>query len=623
MYISISVDDVLNDSNMDRAMFSLNSKHDSCGIDGVKLSELPQFLRNNKDRIYEEIRTGAYTPGLVESREILMKGGKKRRIATMNSIDRLVARAIVQVLAEALEPYFSEHSYAYRKGMGAADAASAAAKYIEQGYFWVSELDIRHFFDSIPYAPLLDVLEKSVSGTEIIRIIRKFILCQVVEDGVIQTMQRGLIQGLPLSPVLSNLYLNDLDQYLLGERIPFYRYGDDINTYADTYEEAFSQRKKVTLFLEGKGLFVNEEKGGVYLGKNRSCLGFQFEEKQGRVFLHKIIKNKSDSYQSWKRSSIRKIDQNYHIVNDGILTRKDFTILFENDEGKRYLPAEAIDSLNIYSNVSFSGSFFEYVGRLGVIVSLFNPSGEKIGSFIPNTPKKNYQIEANQISLIQNPDEHLKAAKKYQNANLFNLRAILRYYERRNHNPALQAVISQITGLLGRVNEAKTINMLMMYEAQARQAYYQCFNDILQVEGFHYKNRTRRPPRDAINALISFGNTLLYQRFAWLLYQSQLDIRFGILHNSRHRAESLNLDLADLFKPVLVDRTIFTVINRRMIKAETDFQDVENEGVYLNKKGKRIFLNEFENKLQQKVKGRNGKKSYDDLMQEEVRKLDR
>lgn len=141
-------------------------------------------------------------------------------------------------------------------------------------------------------------------------------------------------------------------------------------------------------------------------------------------------------------------------------------------------------------------------------------------------------------------------------------------------------------------------------------------------EKFEFVRRTRRPPQDPLNAIISLGNTLLYTRFANEIYQSRLDIRFGILHSSVRRQESLNLDLADLFKPMLVDRTIFTLVNRSMINEISDFEELETGGVYMNYLGKQIFIREFENKLSQIVTIKNTKVSYGNLIHKEVKKVE-
>lgn len=170
------------------------------------------------------------------------------------------------------------------------------------------------------------------------------------------------------------------------------------------------------------------------------------------------------------------------------------------------------------------------------------------------------------------------------------------------------------------MNESKSISELMLIEARARQNYYQSFNVIMDNPDFVFEKRTRRPPQDPINAMISFGNTLLYQRIANEINRTSLDIRIGIVHAAGSRPESLNLDLADLFKPILVDRTIFTLVNRNELD-RSDFIEVEDDGIYLSKSGKKTFIKEFENKIFQKVNIDGESRTYDYIIKREIQNL--
>ena len=158
-------------------------------------------------------------------------------------------------------------------------------------------------------------------------------------------------------------------------------------------------------------------------------------------------------------------------------------------------------------------------------------------------------------------------------------------------------------------------------EARCRQRYYEVFNEIIHVPGFEFTRRTRRPPRDPLNAMISFGNTVLYNRIAMEVYKSSLDIRVGIVHSTNQRSETLNLDIADLFKPILVDRTIFTLINRRVINIDRDFIRGDDGSVFFSNIGKRIYLGEFNRKLYQKITEQGKTITYDTKIKQEIRKL--
>ena len=441
------------------------------------------------------------------------------------------------------------------------------------------------------------------------------------DDGDIHYINQGLLQGSPLSPILSNLYLTDFDKQMEVKYRYYCRYGDDVRVYTSTIQGAEQAKKVIEGCLIEEGLRINQQKSGVYTAINRPCLGYDFYEKGGHVYAQKIISTRKEVYSKWKQDSVRKLDQHYHIVNDGILTKRDFTILFENEEGRYFLPIETMDSLSIYSSVTFSSSFFRFASNEHLFVDIIDQSGGRLGTFVPDRMKGDYKVEMAQIKLLNDEKRHLKLARKIQNANIFNLRANLRYYDRRKHSPILKEAIDSLTDILKKVKQVSTVDNILMYEAQARQKYYACFNDILNNKDFRFTKRTRRPPADPLNAMLSFGNTLLYTRFANEIYRSSLDIRFGILHNSAKRAESLNLDLADLFKPILIDRTIFTLVNRNMLGITTDFCAMDGGGVYLSENGKRVFIKELERKIYQKVKSGDESKTYEQLMRDEVRNL--
>ena len=618
----VTVDDIVATDNINTALEHLESKHNSCGLDGVKLSDLREYWEANKEAVILALEEGKYIPGIVSMTEILKSNGKRRTIAKLNSVDRLILRAITQVLSPIIENELPSACYSYRQGKSALDAASQVAKYMDDGFIWVCEIDVKNYFDNIRHDIMLNQLKSlNILDDTIYLLVEKYIHCRIEKYGEESVVDVGLVQGSPLSPLLSNYYLSEVDNWIAAENLHHVRFGDDINIYFETIEDAYKYQDIIKQWLKEFGLQINTKKGGIFRGENRTYLGYEFIKTGSRLVVKKASASKKQIYNRWHSGAIEKIDNVYHIINSGILTRKDFTMLFENDEGKYYLPIETISSLNVYSDITFSSGFFDFISQRGVSVIFVNSKGERIGSFIPTSPRGSYKTELLQVEYRVNEAKQLPIAKKYQNANIFNLRAILRYYERRDGAEEISNTIGLLTDTLVKTNEAKDINALLMLEAQARQKYYHCFNYIINNDDFVFTTRSKRPPKDAINAMISFGNTILYQRFAALIYQSSLDIRFGILHNSYYRNESLNLDLADLFKPVLVDRTIFTLINKKMITID-DFQEVDNNGVYLNKRGKRVFIKELEQKLHQVVKINQVPKTYEQLMKDEVRNVE-
>lgn len=482
---------------------------------------------------------------------------------------------------------------------------------------------MQDFFDNIRHDILLEKVWEEIEDPQIQELLLTYLKCTVMDDHIYYQKEKGIVQGGPLSPLLSNIYMNDLDHYMEEHAYLFCRFGDDLNIYCQSYEQAFEQYQGVKRHIEEcEMLALNMHKTGVYKALNRKYLGYRFEEKSGEIIAKKERKSYRTVYRDWYTTGIERVDKNYHLINEGIITKRDYTLLFEGKNGKRYIPVETTDSLYIYSNVIFSGSFFEFVNSKGLNVSMIDRYGEKVGSFVPQNNRRNIKTELKQLKLYENEKERLALAKKLEIASVSNLRANLRYYERRKPSDKLQETVEYISGTIQQLNEAKDITRLMTLEAQVRQKYYHCFNVILEDKDFRFEKRTRRPPEDPLNAMISFGNTLLYQRIANEINRTSLDIRIGIVHAAGSRPESLNLDLADIFKPIIVDRTIFTLVNRKMLDM-ADFVEVENNGIYLSGKGKKIFIREFERKLYQKIQMGNMERTYDFVIKNEIQCLKR
>lgn len=617
----IVIEDVLSEENLLEAMESFEGKRDSCGTDGVKLSALGEYWEANGEKIKKAILEGKYRMGLVQQHEIMNAKGKKRTISLMNTVDRFIYRALMQEMAKEWAPKFSEHSYAYQEHKGIKNAVEKAAEYMEDGYEWCVEIDIQHFFDNIDHSILLEKVRGVINDEQVTELIIAYSNCTVVDDHMYYRREKGILQGGPLSPLLSNIYMDELDHYMESKDYKFCRFGDDINIYCQSYEEAFEQSKDVREHLtEKEELPLNTEKTGIYKALNRKYLGYRFEKKDEKVIVKRENKAYRTVYRDWYTTGIQRIDRNYHLINEGILTKRDFSLLFEGKNGKKYIPVETTDSLYIYSNVIFSGKFFEFVNEKGLNVNMINRYGEKIGGFVPQNSRRNIKTELKQLRLYDDEKQRLELARKLELASVSNLRANLRYYKRRKEDEKLGTAVDGLSKLIQQLNEAKSVTQLMTVEAQARQKYYHCFNWILDDPDFIFEKRTRRPPEDPLNAMISFGNTLLYQRIANEINRTALDIRIGIVHAAGKRPESLNLDLADLFKPILVDRTIFTLVNRKMLSAE-DFVEVEKNGIYLSKSGKKQFIKEFEQKLYQKLQIDGMERTYDYLIKREIQRL--
>ena len=437
-------------------------------------------------------------------------------------------------------------------------------------------------------------------------------------------MTKGLIQGSPISPILSNLYLREFDKLLSDRNLLFCRYGDDINVFCRT-EEAAEEAYQIVINIlkELHGLDINQEKSGVFYGPQQAYLGYVFQQTADGKTLEavRVKKKAAKSVNTWDRSCLQIVDRQYHIINEGILSRKDFNILFENEEGKRYIPVETAQALNVQSEVIFSGSFLEFAAKRRLSINLFDKYGNPVGHLESARNGWRSKTMLKQAAIYLDEGRRLQIVKSLEMAAMHNLRANLRYYQKKRKSEVFQDTIEKFGSTISEMNEARDIDRLLMLEARARQMYYAMFNEIIEDKRFAFSIRTRRPPKDPINTLISFGNTYLYNRFATEIAKTSLDVRIGFIHAAGRRDQTLNLDLAELFKPIIVDRAIFTLVNKHMLNVNTCFEAVAEEGVYLNQEGKRIFLRELDNKVYSKQTEGNLSVTYEARIREEVQKI--
>ena len=287
--------------------------------------------------------------------------------------------------------------------------------------------------------------------------------------------------------------------------------------------------------------------------------------------------------------------QPIYIFSNGKLERHQNTLAFEDSEGrKRYAPIESISELYIFGELDFNKRFLEFLTQNEVLLHCFNRYGYYVGSFYPREYYNSGWLILKQAEHYLDQGKRMELARRFVSRAIGNMKRVLEYYLRRG-TEELQPILEQLELTRSTLGQQNTPEALMASEGNARQIYYEAFDIILKQEEFSFAKRTRRPPQNRLNTLISFGNSLLYVVALSEIYRTHLDPRIGFLHTTNFRRFSLNLDVAEVFKPILVDRLIFSLVNRGQLKAEHFSEGAE--GIFLTEAGRRIFIQEWEDKL--------------------------
>ena len=308
-----------------------------------------------------------------------------------------------------------------------------------------------------------------------------------------------------------------------------------------------------------------------------------------------------------------------YIFNDGQLKRKDNTLLFIKENEKKVIPINAISEIHIFGEIDLNKRVLEFLTKNKVPVFFYNHYGYYIGSFYPREYLNSGLIILKQAEFYIKHEERMFLAKSFVSGAAANILKNLSYYKK-SKEEYIKPYIEEILEKSKEIDSKEDIPSLMALEGEIRKKYYEAFNVVLNIGDFYFDKRTKRPPENPLNALISFGNSLIYTTILSQIYRTHLDPRIGYLHETNQRSFSLNLDLAEIFKPIIVDRVIFSLTNKNQIQLKHFEEDIDY--TYLNEKGKQIFIKAYEEKLATTIKYKNlGKVSYRKLIRLECYKL--
>ncbi|MDX5477649.1 MAG: type I-B CRISPR-associated endonuclease Cas1b, partial [Cyclobacteriaceae bacterium] len=313
----------------------------------------------------------------------------------------------------------------------------------------------------------------------------------------------------------------------------------------------------------------------------------------------------------------------YYLFNPGRMSRKDNTLKFTpvDESGKegtpKYIPIEGVSDFYCFGSLDANSALYNFLGKNGVSVHFFDYYEHYTGSFQSKEYLLAGKMQINQTQHYLHSGKRLAIAQKFITGAAFNMSKNLKYYHNRGKDLEIQ--LAKIDLYAQEIEKTKTIPGLMGIEGNIRQVYYQAFDII--VKDHAMEGRSKQPPMNELNALISFGNMMCYTLCLDQIYHTQLNPTISFLHEPGYRRYSLALDLAEIFKPILVDRIIFRVLNKKEIQSK-DF-DFHVNKVILKESGKKVFIRAFEERLNETIKHRtlNKQVSYKSLVKLECYKL--
>lgn len=298
---------ILQDENLEEAIKRVKSNKGVAGVDKMTVDEIDEYFKSNKETIKKQILEKKYRPQPVRRVYIPKSNGRKRPLGIPTVVDRVIQQAIAQVLTKIYDDTFSDNSFGFRPNRSAQNAIMRTLDYLNEGYEWVVDLDIEAYFDTVNHDKLISILRERVFDSATLHLVRKFLQAGIMEKGLVKSNTIGMPQGGPLSPILSNIYLDKFDKELEQRGLRFVRYADDSNIFVKSEMAANRVMKSVTSWLERKlFLKVSSTKTKVVRPTNSNFLGFTYWKGSSKWECKPTKKSKKSLYDKCRKELIRK-----------------------------------------------------------------------------------------------------------------------------------------------------------------------------------------------------------------------------------------------------------------------------------------------------------------------------
>lgn len=271
------LEQILAKENLNQAYEKVKANKGVAGVDGITVYEVDEYIKGNKEKLLNQIRKRKYKPQPVKRVQIPKENGKMRNLGIPTVFDRIIQQAMVQVLSPIFEKQFNDNSYGFRHGRSCEQAVIKALEYLNNGNEWIVDIDLEKFFDTVDQDRLINIIMRTIKDGDVISLIRKYLSAGVMDRGIVKATEKGTPQGGNLSPLLSNIMLNELDKELEARGLQFVRYADDCIIMVKSEKAAKRVISSITKFIEKKlGLKVNAEKSKVTRPTQTKYLSFSF-----------------------------------------------------------------------------------------------------------------------------------------------------------------------------------------------------------------------------------------------------------------------------------------------------------------------------------------------------------
>ena len=593
----------------------------AAGVDGMTTELFAGVAREELGQMHRQLRRETYGARPTKGFFVAKKKGGQRLIGLSTVRDRVLQRYLLQSIYPRLEATFSDSAFAYRPGLSIYNAVDQVMERYAPQPTWVVKADIQQFFDSLSWGVLLSQLERLKIAPGQVRLIEQQLKAGMVLQGQFYRPNRGVVQGGILSGALANLYLSEFDQRCQEAEIPLVRYGDDCVAVCHSYLQASRFLTTMHDWLEDIYLTLNPEKtkivgpdeGFVFLGHTfaqqrviRPERTWSVKKKDKQLATPTFGPPKACSIIPFPKAKVKQSTDEYwrdgmttlYVTEQGAYLRvrhQQYQVFLER-ELKISVPANSVTFVVLFGacNVSHGAVRLSLQRRIPILY--LSNKGQYFGR-LQTTGQAKLEYLMAQVDRSRDESFILQQAKNIIVGKLHNSRKVLLRLNRRRKTEIATKALKEISALMKKVPTAKTIEEMMGYEGQGAKLYFAAYGSLLKGP-FKFEKRTRRPPTDPTNSLLSLGYTLLSQNVHAMTEAAGLHTHFGTLHTPQPNRPSLVCDLVEEFRAQAVDSLVAYLINSNIYAVEDFTPPDARGGVYLHPDGLRRFLKHWEEKLQ-------------------------
>lgn len=593
----------------------------AAGVDGMTIDLFAGIAREQIRILQKQLQWEKYQVSPAKGFYLSKKNGGQRLIGIPTVSDRIVQRALLQAIYPKLDQVLSPVAYAYRPGYSTHLAVDHVMEFYQHQPAWVLKTDIQKFFDQLSWSLLLHYLERMKLEPSLVRLIEQQIKSGIVMNHRAISTNQGVLQGGVLSGALANLYLSDFDRRCLEAGLPLVRYGDDCLVVCPSWSAANRALTLMQGWLDDIYLTLQPEKTQIFApDESFVFLGYHFsagtveppEQFRGTTEASKSRPGRSGGRPP-QLCSIVKTPRQIRTFQPDHYWREPMTTLYVTDQGayvkvqhkqfqvyhedqlKISVPVNRVTHIVLFGCSNLSHGAVSLCLQHKIPVLYLSSKGRYFGQ-LQTTGQAQVRYLILQVQRSFDPNFVQHQARAIVLAKLHNSRILLMRLNRRRKTEVATQAIADLSRLIEQAALAESVESLLGYEGQGASLYFPAYATLLKG-AFQFEKRTRRPPTDPVNSLLSLGYTLLSQNIHSMVEVAGLHTHFGNLHTPRENHPALVSDLIEEFRALVVDSLVAYLINSNIFKPEDFTPPDERGGVYLHPDALKKFLKHWEDRL--------------------------